>query len=171
MPDSKVSDSWALLAWLLDQPAAAPRAWTLRLGSKRDSGQPVAQTLTVPVRDVEKAVEIAAGSNHALALLSDGSMVASGNATSGALGNGAIAIAAVAGCGAHSLALRSDGTVWSWGANNVGQLGDGTTTQRLAPVPVSELTQVKAISSSSGSAHTLALNDNGTVRVGWETGL
>ncbi|NMC00696.1 MAG: hypothetical protein GYA35_10490, partial [Thermoanaerobaculaceae bacterium] len=61
----------------------------------------------------------------------------------------------------HSLALKSDGTVWAWGHNNYGQLGDGTTTDRLTPVQVQNLTNIVAI--AGGSSHSLALKSDGTV--------
>jgi alpha-tubulin suppressor-like RCC1 family protein len=44
----------------------------------------------------------------------------------------------IAGGYGHTVALKSDGTVWAWGRNYEGQLGDGTTTQRNAPVQVSQ---------------------------------
>jgi hypothetical protein len=47
------------------------------------------------------------------------------------------------------------GTVWAWGDNAAGQLGDGTTQRRTAPVPVTTLAQVSAM--SAGNAHSLAL--------------
>ena len=47
------------------------------------------------------------------------------------------------------------------GANSNGQLGDGTTTQRSTPVQVGNLTGITAI--AAGSAHTLALKNDGTV--------
>ncbi|MFP2927300.1 RCC1 domain-containing protein [Pyxidicoccus sp. 3LG] len=49
----------------------------------------------------------------------------------------------------------------SWGDNTSGQLGDGTTTQRNAPVSVSNLTDVTAI--AAGHGHALALRAGGTL--------
>ncbi|HTU79552.1 MAG TPA: IPT/TIG domain-containing protein [Solirubrobacteraceae bacterium] len=69
-----------------------------------------------------------------------------------------------------SLALLKDGTVMAWGDNSEGALGDGTTTgpEKCAgegcgrvPVPVSGLSEVKAI--AAGSFDALALLDNGTM--------
>jgi Regulator of chromosome condensation (RCC1) repeat len=61
----------------------------------------------------------------------------------------------------YSLALKNDGTVWAWGTNELGQLGDGTTTNRTAPVQVSDLSGVTAI--VAGTGHALALKNDGTV--------
>ena len=66
----------------------------------------------------------------------------------------------------HSLYLSSDGTVLAWGANNKGQLGDNTTTNRKAPVQVSGLNSVIAV--SGGGSHSLALKSDGFV---WAWGL
>jgi alpha-tubulin suppressor-like RCC1 family protein len=116
-------------------------------------------------------VAIAAGSNHSLAVKSDGTVWAWGFNSQGMLGNGTsgtgtnsnVPVQAsnltdatdVSGGNFHSIALESDGTVWAWGANDVGQLGDGTTTsRRTTPVQVSNLTDVEDV--SSGLNHNLA---------------
>jgi alpha-tubulin suppressor-like RCC1 family protein len=60
------------------------------------------------------------------------------------------------------VALKNDGTVWAWGNNGSGQLGNGTfTTQSTAPVQVSGLAEITAV--AAGSAHTVALKNDGTV--------
>jgi Bacterial Ig-like domain (group 3)/Regulator of chromosome condensation (RCC1) repeat len=64
--------------------------------------------------------------------------------------------------------LRSDGTVWAWGDNYHGELGNGTTCDRTTganchsstPVPVSDLSGIRAI--AAGAAHNLALARAGT---------
>lgn len=58
--------------------------------------------------------------------------------------SGVVAIAAPT-TGIHTVALKSDGTVWTWGWNVFGQLGDNSTTYRLTPVAVSELTEVISV--------------------------
>jgi alpha-tubulin suppressor-like RCC1 family protein len=92
-------------------------------------------------------IAIAAGSEHSLALKSDGTFWAWGGNVVGQLGNGTnidsnipvqvsglTNVISIAAGETHSLALKSDGTVWAWGANWYGQLGDGTNTDRWTPV-------------------------------------
>ncbi|MFF2931068.1 RCC1 domain-containing protein [Streptomyces mirabilis] len=123
----------------------------------------------VPVAIEGAVAAIAAGMNHSLALMRDGTMWAWGLNSAGQLGDGTttdrhvpvkvqgvtgvVAIAA-AGTG-HSLALKSDGTVWAWGSNNWGQLGDGTQTDRHIPGKVQGFNNIMTI--AAGSEHNLAL--------------
>ena len=122
--------------------------------------------------------QIAAGSRHAVALKSDGTVWAWGENSYGQCGtpndyakNGentpvkvsALSnVTAVAGGGYHSLALKSDGTVWAWGGSDYySQLGNGTTGSSPTPVQVSSLSSVTAI--AGGVDHSLALKSDGTV--------
>jgi alpha-tubulin suppressor-like RCC1 family protein len=81
----------------------------------------------------------------------------------------------VACTGDHVMALTREGTVYTWGLGASGQLGIGplptvtfkTRSARVMPyvpypVPVSNLTGVKAV--SAGHLHSLALLEDGTVR-------
>ena len=138
-------------------------------------------------------VAIAAGSDHSLALCSDGTVAAWGLNFRGQLGDntttnrlapvavntdsgvsalhGKKVIAIAAGYG-HSLALCSDGTVAAWGYNYYGQLGDNSTIQRLVPVAVKTNSGLSALygktvaAISAGLYHSLALCSDGTA-TGW----
>lgn len=58
--------------------------------------------------------------------------------------------------------MRNDGTVWAWGLNVENELGSGIVVDiSNAPVPVSSLTGITAI--SEGDLHCLALRNDGTV--------
>lgn len=120
-------------------------------------------------------MNVSAGSNHTLALKSDGSVWAWGSNNSGQLGiqSGTVSssprmisdinsVTAITTGNAFSLALRSDGTVWAWGQNTIGQLGNtALTPQQRTPKRIEGLTNVTAI--SAGSMHALALRSDGTV--------
>ena len=126
-------------------------------------------------------VAVAVGSNHSLALKSDGTVLAWGSNSSGQLGDGTTTnqttpiqvsglgsgsgvVAVAAGSNNFSLALKSDGTVLAWGFNSNNELGDGTTTTRLTPVQVSGLGSGSGVTAlAAGGTHSLALKSDGTV--------
>jgi alpha-tubulin suppressor-like RCC1 family protein len=100
-------------------------------------------------------VKVSGGAEHALALKSNGTVVAWGRNDFGQSNvpadlDGVVAIAAG---GYHSLALKSDGSIVTWGRNNYGQTS----------VPAG-LDGVVAI--AAGNDHSLALRADGTV-VAW----
>src|SRR5258706_11966995 len=120
------------------------------------------------------AEPLAAGPEHALVITSDGRVLSWGRATSGRLGNGAVAglfpptavatladVVAVAAGRAHSVALRRDGTVWTWGDNSRGQLGTGGD-DTATPVQVPGLQGIAAI--AAGDDHTLAWSIGGPIQ-------
>ncbi|MCL1904790.1 MAG: hypothetical protein FWG19_01530, partial [Methanomassiliicoccaceae archaeon] len=81
-----------------------------------------------------------------------------------ALGAGFVTEPMVAASNDFVLTLRSDGTVWAWGYNGDGQLGNGDSgngTNKNTPVKVSDLTDVKTI--TTGTTHSLAVKNDGTV--------
>jgi alpha-tubulin suppressor-like RCC1 family protein len=128
----------------------------------------------VAIEGLKGVKALAAGANHSLALLGDGTVMAWGADESGQLGNGSTVesdvptrayglsgVIAVAAGNEYSLALLGDGTVMAWGANDQGQLGDGKTEGSDVPVAVSGLSGVTAI--AAGGEHALALLSDGTV--------
>ncbi|MCR2808041.1 RCC1 domain-containing protein [Paenibacillus soyae] len=130
---------------------------------------------------------IAAGENHLLALLGNGTVQAWGSNEGGQLGTGTSGpgsaseypaetllqdgtplrnVMTIDAGSRHSLALLSDGTVWTWGANDAGQLGDGTSTARphAARATVSGSTPLNGIVAiAGGSGQSLAISDSGDV--------
>jgi alpha-tubulin suppressor-like RCC1 family protein len=120
---------------------------------------------------------VAAGEEHSLALLSNGTVMAWGDNHEGQLGDGTTntsavpvpvsgltGVTAVAAGSLFSLALLSNGRVMAWGQGDEGQLGDGSTKNSLVPAAVSGLANVTAV--AAGSRHALALLANGTA-VAW----
>lgn len=135
----------------------------------------------------KRAIAVSAGYSHSLALLSDGTVAAWGENSSGELGNnstyqsylpvkvnttgvlsGKVVVAVSAGRN-HNLVLCSDGTVAAWGYNGYGRLGNGSTTQSSVPVVVNAsgvLAGKTVVAVSAGGVHSLALCSDGTV-VAW----
>lgn len=128
-----------------------------------------------------KVKAISVGDNTALALTTNGDVLAWGEGTDGQLGNGAVsnrqlpvrvklparakasAIAAGSGTG---FAVTSAGT-FAWGVNNDGQLGVGDTTSRKVParivVPAGVRSAGKISQLAAGSGQTYALTAKGKV--------
>ena len=158
-------------------------------GTKVASTKPVAVAMGSGSALSGKTVTaISAGQEHALALCSDGTVVAWGRNDYGLLGNGTrvdaalpVAVAtdngsslagrtvlAVAAGTTHSLALCDDGLVFAWGQNMSGLLGDGTSATADKPVPVatdsgSALSGKFVVAVSASREHSLALCRDGTM--------
>jgi alpha-tubulin suppressor-like RCC1 family protein len=156
-------------AWA-DPPPGPVVAWGFNGGGQLGDGTTTTRTVPVTVCAVGQSapcpgqltsvIEVAAGDDDiSAALLSDGTVLAWGNGSTGAVGNGTTtgsttpsrvcAIGATAPCStfltgvtaiaagrSHMLALLADGSVAAWGLNGHGQLGDGTVTNRSVPVRV-----------------------------------
>ena len=125
-------------------------------------------------------VQVSAGSNHSLALGSDGNAYAWGYNNYGQLGDGTynnlytpvmvgkpadFAYVQVSAGGSHSLAVGSDGYAYAWGSNYYGQLGDGTTIRQNTPVrarmPEGTSTNFAYVQVSAGGSHSLAVGSDG----------
>jgi alpha-tubulin suppressor-like RCC1 family protein len=139
----------------------------------------------VEVGGLTGVTEVAAGSYHSLALLSNGTVMAWGDDAHGQLGpeevsetcpfgtmlvacsrtpvpvSGLTGVIAIAAGYQTSLALLSNGTVVAWGENEAGELGNGSTTDSNVPVEVTGVEGAVAI--TAGYAESMALLSNGTV--------
>ncbi len=137
------------------------------------------RTSPVGVYELSDVAKIAAGHNHSLAVMADGTLRTWGANGSAQLGYGwwlhstyprAVpglrTVVDAAGGWTHSVAAMADGTVWAWGDNKFGQLGDGTTDQRFSPIRVVGMTG--AIAVAAGNGWSLALTSDGSV---WAWGL
>ena len=130
-----------------------------------------------------RAVPVAAGERHVLALRGSGLLWAWGGDpganTYGQLGDGSYLPrtgpgrigtdgdwATVAAGEGHSLALKADGTLWAWGYNAQGQIGDGSLTNRSTPISIGGGTAWAAV--AAGARHSVALKADGTL---WTWGL
>ncbi len=134
----------------------------------------LAWLLLIPVSGNAVAPMVSLGQEHALALRSDGSVVAWGSDQFGKLGTGRsldvptpatvpglTAMRAIGGGRYHSLAIGQDGTLWTWGSNSRGQLGDGTTTDRTSPVQVPGI--ANAVMACGGAYYSVVLKQDGTL--------
>jgi alpha-tubulin suppressor-like RCC1 family protein len=148
-------------------------------GQLGDGKETTRKRLPADVKKLTGVTAIAAGAEHSLALLSNGTVMAWGNDEFGQLGDGTTTdstvpvavtglshVVAIAAGGDHSLALLEDGAVMAWGENEYGQLGNGSSTSPLCgaegeqsvcsatPVEVKDLGAVTGI--AAGFQYSLA---------------
>jgi alpha-tubulin suppressor-like RCC1 family protein len=129
--------------------------------------------LPVVVETLSGVTAIAAGTNHGLALLSNGTVMGWGDDTFGELGNGVtttahqttpVAVTGLSGVttisagGQISAALLGSGSVMTWGNGSSGVLGDGVS-GGMSDVPVAVVGLTKAASISAGRFDMLAYGE------------
>ncbi|GAA3995581.1 hypothetical protein GCM10022408_02630 [Hymenobacter fastidiosus] len=162
-----------------------------QLGNGNNTGRTLPAQVAAPVAALPgtRWSGVTSGSNHIMALRTDGTLWAWGYNGYNQLGDGTkttrvspVLVPVPAGAAAgttwtqvssrefHTLALRSDGTLWAWGYNVYGQLGDNTTTDRLSAVAVTTPAGAAAGTTwtqiTTGRVHSLALRSDGTLW-GW----
>ena len=159
------------------------------MGASGESGRyPKPSVTPVKVTGLSGVIQIVAGTKHAVALRSDGTVWAWGRRSNGEIGDGVSTglpaigptrvpglegIKEIAADGSHTLALRSDGRVMAWGLNHSGELGTGTRDRVRTPVEVKGLDRVVAIAAGTGGAgagSSGAVRDDGSVWM-WGTGV
>jgi alpha-tubulin suppressor-like RCC1 family protein len=157
------------------------RAWGGNFSGELGDGTTSNRSLPVQVKGLPgRVTAIAAGDGTALALLTNGTVMAWGGNVRGQLGQGqadsqphpvplAVRLpkrATAIGSGRfHSLAVLSDGSVRGWGFNGSGQVGNGNNVSpQPSPVAVVGLSGVRVKSVDGGFGHTLALLTNGRVK-------
>lgn len=124
-------------------------------------------------------VSVTAGSEHSLAVRSDGALFAWGANGFSQLGVELASVsdvgiptqvgvdthwAVVTAGGNHNLAIKTDGSLWAWGSNRKGQLGDGTLLDRSPPLQIG--TETSWLSIAPGAEHSFAFKADNTLW-GW----
>jgi alpha-tubulin suppressor-like RCC1 family protein len=143
-------------------------------GSSTDSDLPVRVSLPAGT----KAIAVAGGSEHGLALTSTGAVYGWGYNSDGQLGDASTGnssapvsvslpagttVTAIATGSLHSLALTSTGAVLAWGFNAQGELGDGIRKNSDVPVKVKLPAGTKVTAVAAGGYYSLALTSSGAV--------
>jgi len=122
--------------------------------------------------------KVSAGSNHNMAIKTDGTMWGWGQASSGKLGDNTTSNKSspvqigtrtwnnVYSGNEHTIAIRTDGTLWAWGSNNNGQLGDNTGVNKSSPVQIGTLNNWSSASTTKNDfsySNTAAIKTDGTL--------
>jgi alpha-tubulin suppressor-like RCC1 family protein len=122
--------------------------------------------------------KVTCGQWYTMAIKTDGTIWAWGEANSGQLGDGTVVdksspvqvgalttwskiSAGGEGTTGISMAIKTDGTLWAWGNNGKGALGDGSLTSRSSPVQIGALTTWAEC--CPGAEHSTVLQTDGTL--------
>ena len=155
------------------------------VGQASDSDAPVPIDMSGAL-SMQRVVAVGAGSDHSLAVTSDGRVYAWGSNVDGQLGNGTTTgigvsnpsplpvtmtqlgdalynkkVVEAKGGKGFTVVRTEDGQLFAWGANDFGQLGTGNTTSSTVPVAVTGLVLEYVASFSVGSNHVLAVTRDG----------
>jgi len=146
---------------------------TLTASAIGEGGAEITASVAVEVRTLRLAYA-SAGSEHTIALTTNGELWAWGNSRRGQLGDGtttgrdspvrigtATDWIAVSTSGEHNMGIRADGSLWTWGSNWGGMIGDGTQTNRNVPTRIGTDTNWATV--SAGATHSMAIRTDGTL--------
>ncbi len=153
-------------------------AWGLNNSGQLGNGtnDPVSY-IPVQVGTATNWASVSAGSEHSMAIKTNGTLWAWGRNAESELGNGTNTdsnvpiqvgtdndwVAVSAGT-EHTLAKKANGTLWSWGGNSVGQCGNGTPPNSVG-TPLQIGTDADWESFSTTMYHSMATKSNGTLWV------
>jgi alpha-tubulin suppressor-like RCC1 family protein len=157
-------------------------AWGNNSDLQLGTATPLNQPVPVQVVGLAGIVQVAAGTEHALALDRRGFVWAWGDDEFGQLGDGSAGpdslpkqvpglsgIVAVAAGDTTSYAVRGDGILFAWGNAEYGMLGNGSDSGFVAtPTPVAGLTGVTQVSANENDVLAIAGPSPGTV---WAWGI
>ncbi len=153
--------------------------WTWGYNHDGQLGDATNTQQEVPVQESTHATNwaaIAGGTEHTIALKSNGTIWGWGDNSNGQVGDGttvnrntptqesthATDWAKIAAGTSHTVALKTNDTLWGWGGNNYGQLGDATSTNRSNPTQenthATDWTKIAV-----GYYNTVAIKNNSTL--------
>ena len=152
--------------------------WGINYYGQLGNGNDAYSSVPAKVVDITDATAIATGGHHSCALHQDSTISCWGHSDFGQLGNqtddiyslvpmevaGITDATAIATGGYHSCALHEDGTISCWGDNEFAQLGNGQggyDSQSFVPVEIADITDATAV--TTGSEHSCALHQDGTI--------
>ncbi|HEY3381090.1 MAG TPA: IPT/TIG domain-containing protein [Vicinamibacterales bacterium] len=158
--------------------AGAVKCWGPNESGQLGNSTYADSTTPVDVSTLSSGVaSIVTGANHSCALTTAGGVKCWGSNSWGQIGDGTwnwrsapvdvtgltSGVLAVTAGAYHTCALITGGALKCWGYNTYGQLGDGTTSNRNAPVDVTNASNGFA-GISAGGVHTCAVTSGGGVK-------
>ena len=153
--------------------------WGYNIAGQLGNNSYISQRTPVSVLGATKTFcQIAAGSNHTIAIDKNGKVWGWGNNQNGQLGNNSTTarctpvsvlgttktFCQITAGNYVTFAIDKNGRAWGWGSNASGEIGDNSTITRYTPVSVGGVIKTFChISSAASGQHTTAIDKNGQV--------